>query len=99
MIIDFNVQLVDKSACQISLCSELFFPPLSQTLAKLYDGVSLSTKFPELKFDHRFGCPVDIQVCKPNFAIFQAMWTLFNPNSSENARRIFTFDNFVAIEI
>ena len=99
MIIDLDAQLVDKSAWKISLCSEFFCPPLSQTLAKLYDGVSLSTKFPELKFDHRFGCPIGIQACKPNFAIFRAIWTRFKPNSSKNARRIFTFDNFLAIEI
>ena len=39
MIIDLDADLVDKSACQISWCSELCSPPLSQTLAKLHDGV------------------------------------------------------------
>ena len=31
---------------------------------KLHDGVSLLTKFPELKFDHRFGYQFDIQATK-----------------------------------
>ena len=75
------------------------FPPLIQTLAKPHDGVSFFAKFPELKFDLRFGYPFDIQVCTPNIAMFQAIWTRFKPNSRENARRSFTFDNFLAIEI
>ena len=94
MLIDLDVHLVDKSACQIWWCSELFFPPLSHTLAKPRDGVSLLTKFLELKFYNRFGCPFDIQACTPNFAMFRAIWTRFKPNSSENARQSFTFDNF-----
>ena len=61
-----------------------FFPSLSQTLAKLHDGVSLLTKFPELKFDHRFAM-FDIQVSTPNFAMFRAIWTPFKPNPSETA--------------
>ena len=38
-----------------------------------FDKVLLLTKFPELKFDHRFGYPFDIQACMPNFVMFQAM--------------------------
>ena len=75
MIIDLDDHLVDKHA--------KFLPPLSQTLPKPHDGVSIFTKFRELKFDHRFGCPVDIQACTPNFAVFQAIWTCFKLNSSE----------------
>ena len=47
----------------VSNFSEPFSPPLSQTLAKSNDGVSLLTKFLEFKFDHRFGCPFDRQAC------------------------------------
>ena len=61
-------------------------PPLSQTLVKLHDGVSLLTKFLKLKFDHRFGCMFDIQACTPTFAMFLAIWTLLKTNPSENAR-------------
>ena len=74
--------------------SELFSAPLSQTLAKLHDGVSLLTKLPELKFDHRFGCPVDIQACTPNFALFRAIWTRFKPNSSKKCTTKFHFWQF-----
>ena len=53
----------------VSNFSKPFSPPLSQTLAKLNDGVSLLTKFLELKFEHRFGCPFDIKTCTRTFAM------------------------------
>ena len=74
-------------------------PPLSQRLVKLHDGVSLLTKFSVLKFDHRFGCPFDIQAFMPSFGMFRAIWTTFKSNSSKNARRSFTSDQFLGLKI
>ena len=59
--------------------------PLSPTLAKMHDEISLLTNFAELKFDHRFGCPFDREVCTPNFKTQRAIFTPFNPNLSETA--------------
>ena len=56
-IIYLDTHWINKHACQLSQCSELFWPPLSPTLEKLHKGVSLLSSFLELKFDHRFGCP------------------------------------------
>ena len=60
------------------------FPSFKPNVSEPHDGVSLFTKFLELKFDHRFGFPFDIQVCTPTFAIVRAISTPFKPNSSEN---------------
>ena len=94
LMIDLDAHWINKLTHQLSQRFNLFWPPLIPTLAKPHDEVSLLTKFPELKFDHIFGCPFDIQACTPNFAMLRAIWTLFKPNSSENARRSFTFDNW-----
>ena len=68
-----------KKVAFVSNFSKPFSPPLSQTLAKSNDGVSLLTKFLELKFDHRFGCMFDIKTCTPSFAMFRAIWTPSSP--------------------
>ena len=97
MIVDLDAHLVDKSACQISWCLELFSPPLSQTLAKPH-GVSLLTKLSELKFDHRFRFPFDIQPCMPTFTTLWAILTFFKPYPSEIAWWCFTFEKFIRIK-
>ena len=63
----------------VSNFSKPFSPPLSQTLAKSNDGVTLLTKFSELKFDHTFVCPFHIKTCTPTFAMVQAIWTPSSP--------------------
>ena len=73
--------------------------PLSRTLAKMHDGVSLLTNFLELKFDHRFGCPFDREACTPTFATLRAIFTPFNPNLGKTAQRSFTFNQFLGIKI
>ena len=81
-----------------SQCSELFSTPLSQTLTKLYEGVSLLTYFLEWKLDHRFGCPLDKKSCMPNFAMFRAIiLTPFKPNPSETTRQSFTLSSFLEL--
>ena len=96
MIIDLDVHLEYKSACQLSWCSELFSTPLSQTLTK--PKVSLLTSFYDLKLDHRFGFPLDKQACTPTFTTFQAIFTTFKPNPSENAWESFTFEQFLKLK-
>ena len=87
MIISFDAHLDDKYARQLSRCLELFLTPLSQTVTKLYDGVSLLMYFLEWKLDHRFGFPLDKKSFTPNFATFRAIiLTPFKPNPSETAR-------------
>ena len=73
--------------------------PLSPTLAKMHDGVSLLTNFSELKLDHRFGCPFDREACTPTFVTLRAIFGPFNPNLGETAQRSFTFNQFLAIKI
>jgi len=51
LIIDLDAHLINKRACQLLQCSELFGLPLSPTLVKMHDKVSLLTNFLELKFD------------------------------------------------
>ena len=94
MIIDFDDNLVDKRALQLPPCLEQFRPLLNPTLAKMHEMVSLLTYFSELKFDHRFGCPFDRQVCMPTFMMFQVIFTPFKPNLSETAWQSFTKTNF-----
>ena len=60
-------------------CLELFLAPLSQTLTKLYDGVSLLMYFLEWKLDQRFGCALDKQSCTPTFAMVRVIWTPSSP--------------------
>ena len=52
-----------------------------------------------MKLDNRFGWPLDNQACTPTFTTFQGILTTFKPNPSENARRSFTFEHFLIIEI
>ena len=73
--------------------------PLSPTLAKMHDKVSLLTNLSELKIDHRFGCPFDRKVCTPTFMTFRAIFTPFNPNLGKTAQQSFTFDQFLGIKI
>ena len=73
--------------------------PLSQSLAKPYDIVLLLTNFSEFKFDHRFGCPFDRQVCMQTLAMFQNIFSPFKPNLSKIAQQSFIFDQFLRIEI
>ena len=55
-------------------------PPLSPTLSKPQEEVSLSSSFVELKFDHKFGYPFDEQAFMQNFETFQNIFTPFKPN-------------------
>ena len=73
--------------------------PLSPTLAKTHNGVSLLTNFSELKFDHRFGCPFDREACTPTFVTLRAIFIPLNPNLGETAQRSFTFNQFLGIKI
>ena len=66
--------------------------PLSPTLLKPHDQVSLSSSFSEFKFDHKFGCQFDQQACMQTFDTFQNIYTPFKPNLSKTAQRSFTFD-------
>ena len=79
-MIDLNSHLENKSACQLSRCSVLCSPSLSQTLTKLHDAVSALTRHLEFKPDHVFGCILDRQACMPTFTMFQAILTAFQPN-------------------
>ena len=99
MIVDLSTHLVDKSAHQLSWCLKLFSSPLSQTLKNPHDGVSLLRNLSELKFDHRFGCPLDKQAHTPMFLTFWSILTPFNPNPSKPTRQSFTFDQILGIEI
>ena len=73
MIIDLDAHLRDNHAYTLSGDFELFWTlgRLGETKpsAKSNDTVSLLTKFSELKFDHRFGCPFDIKTSMPTFAM------------------------------
>ena len=82
----------------VSNFSELFSPPLSQTLAKSNDGVSLLTKFSDLKFDHRFGCPFDIKMCMPTFVMFPAIWTPLSPTLVKMHDGVSLLTNFSEIK-
>ena len=73
--------------------------PMSPTLSKLHDDVSLLTNFSELKFDHRFGFPFDREACTLTFMILKAIFTPFNPNLGEIAQRSFTFNQCLGIKI
>ena len=66
--------------------------PLSATLVKAHDTVSLLTNFLELKYDHRFRCPFGRSECMPNLVMFRALFPSFKPNLRETAWRSFTFD-------
>ena len=94
-MIDLSPHLENKSGCQLSRCSDLFSPSLSQTLAKMHDAVSALTRFLEFKPDHIIGCILDRQACTPTFATFQAILTPFKPNLVETARRGFPFEQFL----
>ena len=92
----------DKCAHQLSRCFAMVratWTPSSPPLAKMNDGVSLLTNFSELKFDHRFGCPLDREVCTPTFTTQQAIFTPFNPNLGEIVLQSLTFEGFLRIKI
>ena len=78
---------------------QAIWTPLSPTLAKMHDGVSLLTNFSELKFDHTFGCPFDREACTPTFVTLRAIFGPFNPNLGETAQQNFTFNQFLGIKI
>jgi len=99
LIIDLDACLIYKHARQLLQYSELFGPPLSPTLAKMHEGVSLLTNFSELKFHHKFRCPFDRKAYTPTFATLQAIFTPFNPNLGETARWSFAFDQFLRMKI
>ena len=80
MIIGLDAYWIDKHARQLLRRFELFLPPLSPTLSKLHEGVSLSSSFLEFNFDHKFGCSFDEQVYKQTFETFQNIFTPFKHN-------------------
>ena len=84
---------------KIWLKLELFQPPLRPILVKPHDGVSLLSSFLELKFDYRFWCPFDRQVCTWTFEMFRNIFTPFKPNLSKTSHWSFTFDQFLRIKI
>ena len=72
--------------------------PLSPTLVKMHERVSLLTNYSKLKFDHRFGWPFDREACTPTFATLRAIFTPFNANLGETAQWSFTFSQLLIIE-
>ena len=84
-----------------NFCNVLsYLDPLSPTLVKMHEEVSLFPNSSELKFDHRFGCPFYREACIPTFVTLQAIFTPFNPNLGETAQRSFTkFNQFIGIKI
>ena len=83
-----------KHACKLLRHSKIFSPPLSQTLAKSNDGVSLLTEFSELKFDHIFICMFDIKMCTPTFAMVRAIWTPSSPTLAKMNDEVSLLTNF-----
>ena len=90
---------IDKHARQISRRFKLFWPPLSPTMLKPHDGVSLSSGFLEFKFDHKFGRQLDQQAFVQTFETIKNIFTPFKPNLSKTAQRSVTFDSFLKIKI
>ena len=87
-----------SSKVQNSSKYQPFSPPLSQTLAKSNDGVSLLTKFSELKSDHRFGCPFDIKMCTPTFSMVRAIWTPSSPTLAKMHDGVSLLTNFLELK-
>ena len=72
-----DANLINKRACKHLRHSKIFSPPLSPTLLKPHDGLSLSSIFSEFKFDHKFGCQFDQQACMETFETIQNIFTPF----------------------
>ena len=98
MIIYLDAHLVDKSACQLWLCLELFSPPLRQTLEKPWNGVYLLTNFSKLKFDHKFGCTWDKQAYTPMFLTFWATFNPLNPTLGKPHDGVSLLSNFLELK-
>ena len=79
----FDAYWIDKHACQLSRCWELFLASLSQTLTKLQDGVLALTKFSELKLDERFRFIFDRKTCTPTFTTSRAICPHLSPTLSK----------------
>ena len=92
LIIGLDAYWIDKHARQLLRRFELIWPPLSPTLSKPHERVSLSSSFLEFNFDDKFGCSFDEQVCKQTFERFQNIFTPFKHNLSKTAQQSFTFD-------
>ena len=99
LIIDLDAHWIKNHAHQLSQYFELFLPPLSITIAKPHNIVSLLNNFLELKFDLRFGFPYDRQACTQTFTMFWNICTPSKPNLSKPAERSFSFDEFLRIKI
>ena len=56
------------------------------------------TKFSELKFDHRFGCPFDIKTCTPTFAMVQAILTPSSPTLAKMNGGVSLLTNFLELK-
>ena len=54
----------------------------------MHDEVSLLTNFLELKFDHRFECPFDRQMCTQHFETFQNISPPLIPTSAKPYNRV-----------
>ena len=98
MIIYLEAHSVDKSACQLLWCLELFSPPLSQTLAKPWNGVYILTNFLKLKFDHKFGCTWDKQAYTPTFLTFWATFNPLNPTLGKPHDGLSLLSNFLELK-
>ena len=75
---------MNNRPCKILRHPKIFSPPLSSTLEKPHNGVSLLTNFLELKFNHRFKSHLEYEsACQLSWC-----WELFSASLSQTLTKL-----------